>query len=215
MPRVGTRVASAIIVLLPVVILATGLTKAQRTAIDTYAITNARIVTVSGPAITRGTVVIRDGLIAAVGANVTVPADARIIDGTGLTVYPGLIDSSTALGIPQLSPSPSPSPGVTGAGFAQLRQQTTAISAPNSTQPPGLQPEVLAEDFIRPGGDQIEAARNVGITTTLTSATAGNLEGQSALINLAGDTTQQMILRSPWLCMSVLHRFAPGPIQTH
>ena len=59
---------------------------AQRSAIDTYAITNARIVTVSGAEIPRGTVVIRNGLIAAVGATVAVPADARIIDGTGLTV---------------------------------------------------------------------------------------------------------------------------------
>src|SRR5687767_11396437 len=79
--------------------------EAQRSGIDTYAITNARIVPVSGPVIERGTVVIRDGLIAAVGANVVAPADARLIDGTGLTVYPGLIDSSTSLGIPQPSPT--------------------------------------------------------------------------------------------------------------
>ena len=71
--------------------------EAQRSGIDTYAITNARIVTVSGPVIERGTVVIRDGLIAAVGANVAAPADARLIDGTGLSVYPGLIDASTSL----------------------------------------------------------------------------------------------------------------------
>lgn len=169
----------------------------QRSAVDTYAITNARIVTVAGPVIDRGTVVIRDGLIAAVGANVIAPADARVIDGTALTVYPGLIDSSTALGMPQPSPTPSPTPGVAGAGFGQFRPQTSAISALNSTQPPGLQPEVLAEDFIKPGGEQIEAARNAGITTALTAPRQGIWMGQSALINLAGDTTQKMIVRSP------------------
>src|ERR671916_1548423 len=91
--------------------------RAQRNAIETYAITNARIVPVSGPVIERGTVVIRNGLIAAVGAQVNAPADARVIDGTGLTVYPGLIDANTTLGIPQPSPStaagerrPSPTP---------------------------------------------------------------------------------------------------------
>lgn len=170
---------------------------AQRSAVDTYAITNARIVTVAGPVIERGTVVIRDGLIAAVGANVTAPADARVIDGPGLTVYPGLIDSSTALGMPLPSPTPTPTPGAAGAGFGQFRTQTSATAALNSTQPPGLQPEVLAEDFIKPGGEQIEAARNAGITTALTAPRQGIWMGQSALINLAGDTSQQMIVRSP------------------
>ena len=113
--------------------------------IDVYAITNARVVTVSGPVIERGTVVIRDGLIAAVGANVAAPPDARTIDGTGLTIYPGLIDSSTSLAIPRPTPSPATGGGGGGGGFAGLFGQTapSAVS-PNSTQPPGLQPEILA-----------------------------------------------------------------------
>src|SRR5262245_54587227 len=65
---------------------------------QTYAITNARIHTVSGPIIERGTVVIANGRIAAVGANVAVPAGAQVINGTGKTVTPGLLDSSTGLG---------------------------------------------------------------------------------------------------------------------
>src|SRR5690242_4394342 len=56
----------------------------DRAVPTTFAITNAKIVPVSGPAIDKGTIVIRDGLIAAVGATVTAPADASIIDGTGL-----------------------------------------------------------------------------------------------------------------------------------
>lgn len=199
MPRVYPRIATALaisIVLLPVVALTPSFTKAQRSALDTYAITNARIVTVSGPPISSGTVVIRDGLIAAVGPGVTAPADARIIDGAGLTIYPGLIDSATSLGIPQPSPLPSPSTSP-GAGFGQLRQPASTTVALNSTQAPGLQPEVLAEDFLRPGGEQIEAARNAGITTALTAPRQGIWMGQSALINLAGDTAQQMIVRSP------------------
>jgi imidazolonepropionase-like amidohydrolase len=199
MPRVYPRIATLLaisIVLLPVWSFAPSPASAQRNSLDTYAITNARIVTVSGATIERGTVVIRDGLIAAVGANVTAPADARLIDGTGLTVYPGLIDSSTSLGIPQPSPSPTASPG-TGGGFGQFRVQTSTTVALNSAQPAGLQPEVLAEDFLRPGGEQIEAARNAGITTTLTAPRQGIWMGQSALINLAGDTAQQMIVRSP------------------
>jgi imidazolonepropionase-like amidohydrolase len=196
MPRARRLVFPAFVFLVPIVFLFT-FADAQRSGTDTYAITNARIVTVSGPLIERGTVVVRDGLIAAVGANVAAPADARLIDGAGLTVYPGLIDSNTALGIPQPSPTPATSASpVGGGGFGQLRPQTF-LSAPNSTQPPGLQPEVMVEDFIRPGGEQIEAARNAGITTALAAPRTGIWMGQSALINLAGETAQQMIVRSP------------------
>src|SRR5436190_989125 len=70
----------------------------ERNRPDVYAITNARIVPVSSPAIERGTLVVRNGIIAAVGANVPVPADARTIDGAGLTVYPGFIDAYGSLG---------------------------------------------------------------------------------------------------------------------
>ncbi|MDQ3586253.1 MAG: hypothetical protein M3407_10825, partial [Acidobacteriota bacterium] len=113
------------------------LAQQRPSAIDTYAITNAHIVPVAGPEIARGTVVIRDGLIVATGANVTAPADARIIDGAGLTVYPGLIDANTSLGVP--APAPSPRPAGAGAGGAALllaqAQATPAISSPNSSQP--------------------------------------------------------------------------------
>ena len=169
---------------------------AQRSAIDTYAITNARIVTVSGPVIERGTVVVRNGLIAAAGANVNAPPDARVIDGSGLTIYPGLIDSYTNLALPEPPPSPSPAPGGGGGGFFAVTQPRPA-SGPNSTQPPGLQPEVMVEDVIRPGGNELEASRNIGITTVLTLPRTGIWMGQSALINLAGETPQQMIVRSP------------------
>jgi imidazolonepropionase-like amidohydrolase len=172
------------------------LTTGRNPAIDTYAITNARIVPVSGAEIARGTVVIRNGLIAAVGANVAAPADARTIDGTGLTVYPGLIDAHTSLGAPAAQQQQRPA----GAGPAVLltpTQPSPGFTSPNSTQPAGLQPEVLASDIIRPGGEQIEGARSAGITAALTAPREGIFAGQSAVINLAGDTPQQMIVRSP------------------
>jgi len=170
--------------------------RAQDGGLYTYAITNAKIVTVSGPVIERGTIVVRDGLISAVGANVNAPADARIIDGTGLTVYPGLIDSYTNLGIAPPPAAPSPSPG---GGFGQTIARPTATIAggSNSSQPVGLQPEVMADELIRAGGNEIESARNVGITTALSAPRSGIWMGQSALIDLSGDTPQQMIVRSP------------------
>jgi imidazolonepropionase-like amidohydrolase len=195
MPRVHRRFLAASVALLSVVSSALIPVAAQRSGTDTYAITNARIVTVSGPVIDRGAVVIRDGLIVAVGANANIPADARVIDGSGLTVYPGLIDTNTNLGIPEPSPTPAPAAGQGGFLAALLRPPTPSTS--NSTQAVGLQPEILAEDLIKPGGDSIEAERSAGITTALTAPRSGIWMGQSALINLAGDTPQQMIVRSP------------------
>ncbi|HEV7904969.1 MAG TPA: hypothetical protein VGO96_14090, partial [Pyrinomonadaceae bacterium] len=172
------------------------LVAAQRSAIDTYAITNARIVTVSGAEIPRGTLVIRNGLIAAVGANTAAPADARIIDGTGLTIYPGLIDANTNLGMPAAAPRPTGG-GAAAAFLAAQQQPTPVVASLNSPQPVGLQPEVLASDLVRPGSEQIEAARNAGITAVLTAPREGIFIGQSAFVNLAGETPQQMIVRSP------------------
>jgi imidazolonepropionase-like amidohydrolase len=195
MPKVRPLTVVLITVSL-VTIFFVSLARAQRSAIDTYAITNARIVTVSGPIIERGTVVIRNGLIAAVGANINAPPDARIIDGAGLTVYPGLIDAYTNLALPEAPPSPSPGGGGGGGGFFAA-QQRPSPGGPNSTQLPGLQPEVMVEDIIRSGGSDIESARSIGITTALTSPRSGIWMGQSALINLSGDTPQEMIVRSP------------------
>lgn len=193
MLKMNRHIALALSLLIALIVHSTGpVARAQLKAmntVDVYAITNARIVPVSGPVIERGTVVIRDGLLTAVGASVVAPIDARIIDGTGLTVYPGLIDSSSSLGIP--SPTPSPARGIGGSAAS------SAISSPNSANPAGLQPEILAVDYIRPGGDQIDAARNAGITSVLTAPREGIFIGQSALINLAGDSPQQMIVRSP------------------
>ncbi|HEX5875218.1 MAG TPA: amidohydrolase family protein [Pyrinomonadaceae bacterium] len=194
MPKVRARLLVALLALSLVPLSFNSNTSAQRSAIDTYAITNARIVTVSGPVIERGTVVIRNGLIAAAGANVNAPADARVIDGAGLTVYPGLIDAHTNLAIPE--PSPSGSPGGGPGGFF-APPPPPRPGGPNSTQPEGLQPEEMVEDMIRPGGTEIESWRSAGITAALASPRSGIWMGQSALINLSGETPQQMIVRSP------------------
>src|SRR6476469_5482063 len=69
----------------------------------TFAIVGARIVTVSGPVIENGTIVIQNGKIAAVGANVAIPAGAEKIDGKGLSVFPGMIDAGTNMGLAEIT----------------------------------------------------------------------------------------------------------------
>jgi imidazolonepropionase-like amidohydrolase len=197
MPKVHPRLIVALFTLSLIALCTAGKALAQRSAIDTYAITNARIVTVSGPVLERGTVVIRNGLIAAAGANISAPPDARIIDGTGLTVYPGLIDAYTNLALPEAAPALSPGGGGGGAFLLLQAQARPSPGGPNSTQHAGLQPEVMVEDTIRASGNEIASSRNIGITTALTAPRSGIWMGQSALINLAGETPQQMIVRSP------------------
>lgn len=197
MPTVHPRLIVAVCTLSLIALYTAAQINAQHSAIDTYAITNARIVTVSGPVVERGTVVIRNGLIAAAGANISAPPDARVIDGAGLTVYPGLIDSYTDLALPAAAPAASPGGGGGGAFLLLQAQARPSPGGPNSTQPAGLQPEVMAEETIRAGGNEIESSRNIGITTALTAPRSGIWMGQSALINLSGETPQQMIVRSP------------------
>ena len=153
MPTIRLRVFAASTALFALLFPSLSFSRAQNTAIDTYAITNARIMTATGPVIERGTVVIRNGLIAAVGSDASVPPDARSIDGTGLTVYPGLIDSYTSLAIPEPSPAPSPSPGFGGFFQAQVRQPGAPSGVPNSSQAVGLQPELMADELIRTGAN--------------------------------------------------------------
>lgn len=156
---------------------------------QTFAITNVKIVTVSGATIEKGTVVVRDGLIDAVGETAKIPADARVFNATGLTVYPGFFDSNTNLGLPQ---APPPQPRGQGGGQAAQAAQPTS----NSNYAVGLQPEVSAFEKIAATEASFEQQRNAGITTILTVSRDGIFNGQSAVLNLAGDSVAAMSVKS-------------------
>ena len=169
----------------------------ERAIPGVYAITNARVVPVSGPALDRATILIRDGLIVGVGAAVAASADARIIDGTGLTVYPGLIDALSNVGVPVVRQQGGGFFGGFGPPQQQSGPQAPPPTAPNSQHPVGLQPELRTIDILRFDGDALDAPRGAGITTALTAPRDGIFMGQSALINLAGANAQDMLVRSP------------------
>ena len=166
---------------------------------QTYAITNARVVTVSGATIEKGIVVVRDGLIEAVGADAKVPADAKVFDGTGLTVYPGFIDTLTNLGLPAPRTTVPTGGGGGGGGQAAAAAALAAQQAnpSNSNYPLGFRPEYVTVDEIRSGDSQFDANRNAGFTTALTTGRERIFNGQSALINLAGETVSGMTIKSP------------------
>ncbi len=165
---------------------------------QSYAITNARIVTVSGATIEKGTVVVRNGLIEAVGANLKAPADAQVFDATGLTVYPGFFDTLTNLGLQAAPAAPAGPGGGGGGGAAAAAAAAASASQSNSNYPAGLRPELQTFEALRGNETQFEAVRNAGFTTVLTTGRTGIFTGQSAIINLAGDSISAMVVKTPF-----------------
>ncbi len=160
-----------------------------------FAITNARIIPVVGAPIEKGTVVIRRGIIEAVGANVVVPGDARVLDATGLTVYPGLIDAFSDIGLEEPTAARGAAPAaptqLPGRG-AQQPQQTPTVP-PDERQ--GLTPYRRAFEEINPVNRKIESARAVGITTTAVMPRRGFFPGQGSLVNLSGPEVGPMVIK--------------------
>lgn len=166
---------------------------ARLDAPDAYAIKDAHIVTGAGKTIGKGTIVFRNGLITDVGESVKIPADARVIDGAGMTVYPGLIDGYTNLGLATSAPPQAPAAGGGGGG----RQAAAAAAGAQPSPEARLgDPALAAADQVKPGAS-FEDPRSIGVTTALSSPRQGIFAGQSALINLAGEEASKLVLRAP------------------
>lgn len=120
-----------------------------------YAITGATLHPVSGPAIPNGTLILRDGLIESIGANVAIPADAALVDAKGAHIYPGLIDAQTSIGF------------------------TTAKRG--DAEPT---PDSLAIRGVKISDDDADARRATGVTTIVTAPSGGIFNGQSVMLNL-------------------------------
>lgn len=157
-----------------------------------FAIMNARIVPVSGPALENGTVVIANGLIQAVGANVAIPPEAWLIDGKGLTVYPGLIDAGDDLGMPKPEPAPVAARGRGRRGAAPVPEHISM----GPEDRPGTSPWRVAADEFNPEDKRIESWREVGFTTALVLPEEAIIAGQASLIDLSSERPSQMVVRS-------------------
>jgi imidazolonepropionase-like amidohydrolase len=138
----------------------------------TYVIRNARIITVSGADIENGSIVIRDGKIEAVGTSVNVPAGAQSIDGHGLSVYPGMIDAGTSMGLVEVPQGANGTVDTSEVG--EFNPNSRAIIAVN------------------PHSAHIGVARVEGITNVVSAPTGGLISGQATLINLLGTSPKEM-----------------------
>jgi imidazolonepropionase-like amidohydrolase len=143
-----------------------------------WALTNARIETVTRGTIERGTILVRDGLIADVGAGVAVPPDAVVLDLGGKTVSPGLIDLISSTGIASSTTS-----GGSGA-TAPARQ-------------PGIDPERLVAEDIRLSPSDARSWRSAGVAAILVAPSRGLFRGQSALVPTRDSAGPSDVIRSP------------------
>ena len=149
----------------------------------TYAITHAKIFTLTGATIDDGAIVIQNGKIANVGAAVEVPPGAKVIDGKGLQVYPGLFDPITQMGLREIG----------------------AVSATvDSAETGAFNPDVVASEAVLPSSEHIPVTRAAGITEVLAVPASGGMDsdgatgilgGQASAIHLAGWTISDMLLK--------------------
>ena len=141
-----------------------------------WAIRNVTIVPVTGPRIEHGTVVIRNGKIQAAGADAAPQPGDSVLDGSGLFVYPGMIDAGTRLGLSEIGAVPG---GEDQQELGDFNPQDAALIAVN------------------PHSEPIPVTRSNGVTTALTSPRGGLVSGQAALLDLLGWTPQEMAVRAP------------------
>jgi imidazolonepropionase-like amidohydrolase len=160
---------------------------------DAIAITNARILPVSGPVIERGTIVIRGGRIASVGANVAAPAGARVIDAAGKTVTPGLIDSNVQIGIVEIP--------LSGQGTADESTTDARVSAAFNVI-----------DAFNGNSAVIPVTRVEGVTRALiTPGGTGNVfAGQAAVMDFSGAQVPASVTRGPAAMVALLGESGAG-----
>jgi imidazolonepropionase-like amidohydrolase len=172
-----------------------------------YALTNVRIVVSPGKVIERGTVVTRDGRIAAVGANVTIPAGVVKMDLAGHTVYAGLIDAATSIGLPSPTRALPASPDATAAagrggrgGRGGAAQGIPVAGRGGPPEPPVVLPEVdawaEAADQFSPTEAQLKAFRAGGVTTVGLVYDGGIFPGRVGVALTAPRTAGELTLRA-------------------
>ena len=142
----------------------------------TVVIRNATIYPVTAAPIANGSIVFSNGVITSLGVNVDVPAGATVVDGTGLSVYPGLIDAGTTVGLVEVN---------------------SVAGTVDTSELGDMNPNARADVAVNPHSNVIPVTRVNGVTTVLTVPDGGVISGQSALIQLAGWTTPEMVLKAP------------------
>jgi imidazolonepropionase-like amidohydrolase len=156
----------------------------------TFAIRDARVVVEPGRVLEKATVVIRDGVIEAVGAEAKAPAAALVIDGKGLTVYAGFLDAHSTWGFdPALRRSEAGPPAA-----EDYAAEALAATKPDNRK--GLTPEFEVAAALRAEDEVADNWRRIGFTAHLVAADGGIFTGRSALVSVSGAPPREALLRS-------------------
>src|SRR6202008_576578 len=145
-----------------------------------------KVVPVSGPPVENATIVVSRGLITAVGKDIAIPPEAWVIDGKGLTGYPGLIDSFPDVGIPAAAPA-----GGEGGPRGSQERARGPEDRPYST------PWRSGADEVSLSDKRIETWRSAGFTTVVSAPKGGIFPGQAAVLDLAGERAGDLVVKSP------------------
>src|SRR5258706_2460088 len=145
----------------------------------TYALTNATIVQAPGRKIEKGTVVMKDGLITAVGVGVSVPPEAIVIKGDSLYVYAGFIDGLSHAGVTKPKEEKQDRPKDPGNPPAERA---------------GITPQVDVRNLLNPNDKSIEELRNLGFTVSQVVPYGNFLPGAAAIVLLGGKSADDMVL---------------------
>lgn len=152
-----------------------------------FAIRGAKVFPVSGPPIEGATVVVSRGIITAIGKDAALPPEAWVIDGKGLSVYPGLVDAFTDVGIPAAPPA-------AGEGGGPRRPQEQARGPQDR---PASTAWRSGADEANLSDKRIETWRNGGFTTVICAPKGGFFPGQAAVLDLAGERAGDMVVKTP------------------
>ena len=145
-----------------------------------YALTNAKIVTSPGKVIRKGSLVIRDGIIESVGAKINIPKDATVLDMSGMTLYPGLIESYSNIGIPEIKKDKK----------SDKKNRGSKHWNENVT------PELRGSELYTTDSKKLKEYRKLGFTTALSVPREGIFKGSSVLLNLGDNESAENILKS-------------------
>ncbi|HEV8511860.1 MAG TPA: amidohydrolase family protein [Cyclobacteriaceae bacterium] len=145
-----------------------------------YAITNATIVQGPGRKIEKGTVVMKDGLITAVGIGVSVPPEAIIIKADSMFVYAGFID------------------GLSRTGVTKPKEEKEKEKVKDPGNPPaeraGITPQNDVRNWLNPNDKSVEELRNLGFTVSQVVPYGNFLPGSAAIVLLGGKSPDDMVL---------------------
>ncbi len=157
-----------------------------QTVAPTYAIVGAKIEIGDGRVIEKGTVVIRDGRIVAVGKDIVPPPAAEIIKGEGLVVYPGFIDAWSSAGVSYPEAQPTQDEPIDTGSQPQISMRDANRN--------GIRPQLRAYDYLSLSASQANDLRKQGFTTQWIVPSGGTLNGFGTLVNLSGHPKRESVI---------------------